>query len=73
MEDDSITCEEQNTQETLVPDNVQNTMKRIPGKRKLQIQEKMPRSAHKLDPETLDLVVQIYSTQKYPKLSPCTT
>jgi len=40
MEDDPVTCEEQNTQETLVPDNVQNTMKRVPGKRKLQIQGK---------------------------------
>jgi len=40
MEDDPVTCEEHNTQETLVPDNVQNTMKRVPGKRKLQIQGK---------------------------------
>ncbi|KAL9329660.1 hypothetical protein ACSQ67_004663 [Phaseolus vulgaris] len=40
MEDDPDTREEQNTKETLVPDNVQNPMKRVAGKRKLQIQGK---------------------------------
>lgn len=40
MEDDPVACEEQKTKETLEPDNVQNTMKRVPGKRKLQIQGK---------------------------------
>ncbi|BAT73408.1 uncharacterized protein HKW66_Vig0011380 [Vigna angularis] len=40
MEDDPVACEEQKTKENLEPDNVQNTMKRVPGKRKLQIQGK---------------------------------
>ncbi|KAG5155290.1 hypothetical protein JHK82_013259 [Glycine max] len=35
-----VTCEEQNSKETREPDNVQNTTKRVPGKRKLQIQGK---------------------------------
>ncbi|RZB96737.1 tRNA (cytosine(34)-C(5))-methyltransferase isoform B [Glycine soja] len=35
-----VTCEEQNSKETQEPDNVQNTAKRVPGKRKLQIQGK---------------------------------
>ncbi|XP_027368050.1 tRNA (cytosine(34)-C(5))-methyltransferase-like isoform X3 [Abrus precatorius] len=40
LEVSPITCEEHNSEETQVPHNVQNIVKRVPGKRKLQIQGK---------------------------------
>ncbi|KAK7318639.1 hypothetical protein RJT34_03343 [Clitoria ternatea] len=40
LEVSPVTCEEQNSKETQEPHNVQNMPKRIPGKRKLQIQGK---------------------------------
>ncbi|CAJ1938152.1 unnamed protein product [Sphenostylis stenocarpa] len=40
MEDDPVTCEEHSAKETHVADNVQNITKRVPEKRKLQIQGK---------------------------------
>lgn len=40
LEVSPVTCEEQNSKESLEPNSVQNMAKRIPGKRKLQIQGK---------------------------------